>query len=194
MKKYNYNQLKRSCAFMLVISCLYGCSGHEKPKSRNKMPEFNSYEHAFESGNYSTTAMSSLKDNGQAFATSVVELETADGMQDFMDIPLPDASLDSIAISLGNVLKPLAIPVLNGWAEEHPNSGIMLDLSRHNGEATYQTSYTLHQTAGFTIPVVIVWDHASAYRAYTATKLVSGIPFISLNQVSGFNPAEYQKY
>jgi hypothetical protein len=168
---------------LMLTTLMYGCeSGSNKKPERKKMPELVGYDGFYDGG--FNPGGEQLK---AAFAGENVTIETASGPQNFVSIPLPDASLDSLAVNLLNSIKPLALPLLNNWAREH-KSGVLLDLcARHTGSG-YQGNFTLNGLSGFALPVIIRWDRASAYRLTRLNALVQNMPAISLNFISGDNP------
>lgn len=168
---------------IMFTAMMYGCQADGKKPERKKMPELAGYNGFYDGG---------LNPGyGQAergFFAENITLQTADGPQNFFNIPLPDATADSLAINLVNNIKPFALLLLNQWAREH-KSGVLLDLSTHHNGASYQSNFTLRQEGGFSIPVIIRWDQASAYRLAEVKTLTQTMPAINLNFVSGDKPS-----
>jgi hypothetical protein len=168
---------------MLMVSVLTGCAAGTKKPERNKMPELNSFQDFDDQGFAATGAGIEY-----GLTTTSLTLETQDGMQSFVRIPLPDASTDSVTIKLVNTMKPFALPLLSAWSAEQ-KSGVMLDLSSHKGGVTHRTNYVLAVSGGPHIPIMILWDQGSAYRAAMVKSLVAGVPYVSLNLTSGDDPS-----
>jgi hypothetical protein len=168
---------------IMLTTLFYSCVTDNKKPERKKMPELSGYDGFYDGG------LNPGADQGEAgFAAENITIETADGPQNFINIPLPDASTDSLAINLVNDVKPFALPLLNNWAREH-KSGILLDLSKHHNGTSNEGNFILRENGGFTIPVIIRWDQASAYRLAEVKALIQTMPAINLNFISGDNPS-----
>jgi len=103
-------------------------------------------------------------------------------MQGFVYVPLPDASNDSMAIALLHSYRMMALPMLNTWAAQQ-HQGVAIDLSRHNGAPAHRSDYTLEKPGEFSIPVVIIWDQASAARVAEIRSLVTELPGVTLTSI-----------
>jgi hypothetical protein len=170
-------------ASIMMATLLFGCESGSKKPERKKMPELAAYDGFYDSG------LNPGADQGETgFAAENITIETADGPQNFINIPLPDASADSLAMNLVNSVRPFALPLLSTWAKEN-KSGVLLDLSTHHNGASYEGNFTLRENGYFTIPVIICWDQASAYRLAEVKALVQTMPAINLNFISGDNPS-----
>lgn len=168
---------------IMLTALMYGCQADSKKPERKKMPELAGYNGFYDGG-----LNPGYSQGETGFFAENITLQTANGPQNFFSIPLPDASADSLAINLVNSVKPFALPLLNQWAREH-KGGVLLDLSTHHHGASYQSNFNLRQEGGFSIPVIICWDKASAYRLAEVKALVQTMPAINLNFISGDKPS-----
>jgi hypothetical protein len=188
MKKHTRFYLFGALLIYCTAGMLSGCqpSGPGLP-TRKKMPDFNSDDNNFESaipfsGNPASQSQSSF-----AFSTSNVDLVINGATQGFVSIPLPDAAVDSSAISLINTVKPFALTMMSAWAKQQRH-GVVIDLSAHNGAEVHRTDYVLEKYNDFTIPVVVMWDQASTYRVSKLKSIIGGLPAVSLSCISGNDP------
>jgi hypothetical protein len=118
-----------------------------------------------------------------AFHTSNIDMEVGGSMQGFLYIPLPDASNDSLTITLLRSYKLVAMSLLKTWsAQQH--QGVAIDFTSHDGSATHRSEYTLEKAGEFSIPVVIIWDQASASRVSELRSLAAELPEVSFNSTS----------
>jgi hypothetical protein len=184
---------RRSKLSLLLLAplFLYSCQTSAPSGSpRKKMPEFTS-DNALEGPMpfQSNSARSGSEAFGArpgpeafAFHTSNIDLESGGSMQGFIYVPLPDASNDSMAIALLHSYKTMALPMLSTWAAQQ-HQGVAIDLSSHNGAPTHRTDYTLEKAGEFSIPVVIIWDQASAARVTELKSLVTELPGVTLTSI-----------
>ena len=161
---------------------LFSCSGGSVGvPERNKMPEFVESDR-FEAGFSEEPWASGYPAEASAFAANPIDL-TIDGQtQGFYQIPLPDASNDSLAFRLLSDLKPFAVPLLINWAQQERH-GVLLDLRARREQVAEQSNFEL-KVPGYRIPVIVKWDQASAYRVEQLTQFMqeeSMIQFIKTN-------------
>ena len=187
MMKLKTSRLKVLIVVPLIAMGFYSCSpGGDSLPARKKMPEFASND-GFEgavpfSGNSNATAASTF-----AFKTGNIDLDVDGHNQNLVVVAMPDASTDSVALSLVNSVKPFALPMLSGWAKQQ-GRGVLIDLSSHNGEEAYRADYVLQKPDDFSIPVVLMWDNASASRVVLLKEVLDDVPSISLSCTSGNDP------
>ena len=174
--------------FALSLSAsLYSCAPTGLPGSgRKKMPEFTSYD-GIEGAMPFHTETTETGRGGFGFTTSNMDLDFNGGSQGFLAVSLPDATNDSLAISLLHSFKPYAIPMITSWARQ-AKQGVVIDLSSHSGLTTHRTDYVLESPNGFSVPVVVMWDQASVSRMTTLQSLVQELPPMKLNCIAGFDP------
>ena len=175
--------------FALSLSAtLYSCAPTGLPGSgRKKMPEFTSYDGIEGAMPFHTETSSGTSAGAFAFATSNMDLDFNGGSQGFLAVSLPDATNDSLAISLLHSFKPYAIPMITSWARQ-AKQGVVIDLSSHSGLTTHRTDYMLESPNEFSVPVVVMWDQASVSRMATLQSLVQELPSMKLNYIAGFDP------
>ncbi|HTI93281.1 MAG TPA: hypothetical protein VL727_21930 [Puia sp.] len=182
---------RRSGLSLLLLAplFLYSCQTSSPSGSpRKKMPEFSSDDALegpmpFQSGSARAEAFSAGPGpEAFAFHTSNIDLESGGSMQGFVYVPLPDASNDSMAIALLHSYRMMALPMLNTWAAQQ-HQGVAIDLSRHNGAPAHRSDYTLEKPGEFSIPVVIIWDQASAARVAEIRSLVTELPGVTLTSI-----------
>jgi hypothetical protein len=172
---------------LLAVLALTGCVPGTSTSPRKKMPEFN--ESQLQEGpmpfNYRGNIATGNSDF--RFVTNNVDMEIDGNMQHFVSVALPDANNDPLAISLLESFKPLALPLLTAWAQQQRN-GVVIDLSSHASFNTNRTNYAIKKNNDFSIPVVIVWDEASASRVALLRSMAEGLPSVAFTYISGTNP------
>ncbi|HEY4289246.1 MAG TPA: hypothetical protein VGN00_19225 [Puia sp.] len=181
MKKI-YLSVPRLALPLLLTTLIHGCAPAGSPADRKKMPEFTS-DNGLEGPMPFQSAASSPGPEAFAFHTSNIDLDMGGSLQGFVYVPLPDASNDSLAIALLRSYKLMALPLLNTWAAQQ-HQGVAIDFSGHNGAPTHRTDYILEKDGGFSIPVVVIWDEASAPRLTQLKALTAELPGITLNTIS----------
>ncbi|MBS1601060.1 MAG: hypothetical protein JST42_00230 [Bacteroidetes bacterium] len=174
--------------YLLLLAApflLHSCatSGPGAPGPRKKMPDLTS-DYSFEGRvPFDSHSAEPLGSDAYAFHTSVTQLEIDGSLRDFIYIPLPDPSNDSLAVALIQSYKTMALPMLNSLTSRQ-YQGVAIDLSAHTGTATRRSDFVLEKTGAFHIPVVVIWDAASEGRLETLKSLAIGLPGISLNTIS----------
>lgn len=175
---------------MPVMLVLHSCIGSVTKPSRSKMPDLAISGQSFEGDGFSIGSPLSGNPETEGFAPEEIKLTASDGReQNFVRIALPTKAMDSVAIGMLKTLKPYAAPLLRVWLGAHNNSGVLLDLSSGRG-TIYQAGYCLQGESGLNIPVIIRWDRESANRAVLAQSLATGVPSLSLKQLSGDMPGK----
>ena len=111
------------------------------------------------------------------FYTSEVEIQSGGTMETFVAVSLPDPANDSLAMSLVNSYKPLALPLLAEWGTRE-RKGVLIDLRSSASPAIHREDYVIERGDAFSIPVVFLWDPASAARAAAFIGLLQSIPAV----------------
>jgi hypothetical protein len=178
MKRIRFVDLWRSFGLILFAGFFQtGCMPGVSPE-RKKMPGYLQYD-AFES-NYPFSSKLESMQGGLGFATEEVDLSGNGKNQHCIAVPLPDASFDAMVISMFESYKMFAIPLLTEWGKQNRN-GVILDLRANREQTGSRSDYMLEKSGEFSIPVMLIWDEASANRAHTFTQMLqnlSGINFI----------------
>jgi hypothetical protein len=119
--------------------------------------------------------------------TGYIDLFRNGSAATFLAVKFSDISFDSVALSLANSYKPMAQAILAQWAQQH-GTGILIDLRQAAEPETQQTECTL-ENAGYSIPVIFLYDRTSANRANTFITLLQSVPAVHCN-VTGIGHAE----
>lgn len=185
MKPYFLNKVGKGFALFSLSMVLFSCT--EVPSDpgigRKKMPEFQDEL----LGNEATINPHSYNACGLKFQTQEVNLVSGANQQRFVSVPLPDASLDSSALVLINGLKPFAGILMAQWANSR-RSGVMIDLRAKKGQERLQADYMLETPNASFIPVVLIWDRASASRATTIRSILTDLPSVNCRKLTnGFS-------
>ncbi len=185
MKPYFLNKVGRGFAFFSLSMMLFSCT--EVPGTpeigRKKMPEFQDEL----LGNEATINPHSYNACGLKFQTEEVNLRLGANQQKFVSVPLPDASLDSSALVLINGLKPFAGILMAQWANSR-RSGVRIDLRAKKGQERLQADYMLETPNAPSIPVVMIWDRASASRAMAIRSVLTDLPSVNCRKlIKGFS-------
>jgi len=114
-------------------------------------------------------------DDALPFDTRVVDLSAADVTTTYYSVALPDNFYDSIAFSLAERYRPIALPLLQEWLQSN-RKGIVLDLRAANGRAISATYEVTLQNQ--TMPLQLIWDDAAKQRAEKYINLIRTIPEI----------------
>lgn len=185
MKPYFSNRVGRGFALFSLSMMLFSCN--ELPADpgigRKKMPEFQDelLGSVTKGGSHSYSAL------GLNFQTEEVNLFSGMNQQKFVSIPLPDASLDSSALAMINGLKPFAGILISQWANSRKN-GVMIDLRATKGPERQQADYMLETPNATPVPVVLIWDRASASRAMAIHSVLTDLPSVRCRKLSkGFS-------
>lgn len=176
-------QFRKVAAALLLSSAFVACGGGAALPERKKFPMFTDTGLAGDIPLYAFATQDSK--SGMPFATGYVDLSTEGSSTSYYSIALPDNSYDSLALSLVNNYKPLALPLISQWIKQSGGTGFMLDL-RSSSNSGNRVDYTVN-VSGITVPVVLLWDNRSASRAETFVKLLqqtSGVSISSKNQTS----------
>jgi hypothetical protein len=188
MKNMNMNiksNLFKVFGMLFIATTVYSCSDGSLP-ARKKMPQFSSYD-GFE-GEFNNNN-NEANPGSFAFATSNVDLMLNGTMQRFVSVSLPSPANDSVAVSLVNAIKPFAMPILSAWAQQQRH-GVIIDLCSHTGGETHRSDYVLQKQGNFSIPVVVMWDGASASRVAELKNIVQDMPSITLSCTSNNDSSE----
>lgn len=126
----------------LAVGIFCGCAGGGPARpERKKMPDLTAWEANF------------------PFHTGVMDIGTAS----FLSVALPDPAYDSAAMGLISSYEPFAVPLLTEWATQE-GKGVVVDL-RSRPDGGMRADYTIDRSGAFSIPVIFLWDQASAGRA-----------------------------
>lgn len=170
-------QFRKLAAAMVLSGAFVACGGPAAPPERKKFPMFTDNGFAGDIPLYSLAT--SNPNSALPFATGSVDLSTEGTSSSYYSIALPDPGYDSLALSLVNNYKPLALSILGQWTQQNNGKGFILDLRSGAGDGS-RKDYAV-QFAGQTVPVVLLWDARSASRAQTFLNTVQQIPGISIN-------------
>ncbi len=151
------------------------------PNERKKMPRF--YDAPLQANALIGKGYSSC---GMVSDMGLINLDGNYG--DYLSVPLADSELDESIFAMVIMFKPLASSYLSEWAKTQ-DKGVILDLrSNHSGTSTRE-EYRLENGNQFSVPVVFVWNAASALRAKRFTSILNDLPGISstkINKVGNF--------
>lgn len=177
------------CAMVLALPCvLYACSDMPVEKeSRKKMPQL--YMPMAEVPGLPFICNFAGDAAGDLFPFRVRQVDWSmdAGTGSFTAVAIPDAAKDSIAFDMARTYRPLVTTLLQRWAAAS-GKGILLDL-RSSATATEGAQYNVN-AGGINIPVVLLWDRASAHRASAYKALLESVPDMRL--VNDPHPAKYK--
>lgn len=171
-------QFRKMAAVVLLAGALVSCSaGPTAPPERKKFPMYTDNGRAADIPLFSLATPDHK--SGFPFATGSVDLSTDGGASSYYSLSLPDPDYDSLALSLVNNYKPLALSLLSQWAKQSNGKGFIVDLrnSANNGS---RQDYSV-EFAGNTVPVVLLWDNHSSSRAETFLNSAQQIPGFSIS-------------
>ncbi|OQP52830.1 hypothetical protein A4H97_24340 [Niastella yeongjuensis] len=150
---------------------LYACSGGAPKPQRKKMPGLNNLNSQWEIP-YTTQQ--------QVFnfpvRTDYVDLLQEGKAATFLAVNFADDNFDSLALSLANSYKAMAPALLEQWAQQQ-GTGILIDLRQPASTNTQRSEYLL-ENAGYSIPLIFLYDQASASRANTFMTVLQSVPSI----------------
>ena len=171
-------QFRKMAAVVILAGTLASCGGGPTaPPERKKFPMFTDNGQAADIPLFSLATPDAK--SGLPFATGSVDLSTDGGASSYYSLSLPDPNYDSLALSLVNNYKPLALSFLSQWAKQCNGKGFIIDLrsSAINGN---RQDYSV-EFAGNTVPVVLLWDNSSSARAETFLNNAQQIPGFSIS-------------
>ncbi|MBV7531199.1 hypothetical protein [Chitinophaga sp. sic0106] len=154
---------------LMLVSC---DSGVKKAPPRKSMP--GAYIPGAETEESSGTVKKEW-DNTLPFETRVVDLSATAISTTYYSVALPDNFYDSIAFSLADRYRPIAMNLLEGWLQAD-QKGIILDLRTTNGSnksANYSIRLDKKQ-----VPLQLLWDDASEKRSEKYINLIKTVPEI----------------
>ena len=163
--------LFRTSVWIVAIGFLLGSCQKTGRPVRKKIPDLTSLEDAW-------SLHKPAAGNGLPFYTYDLTLAADGGLQQYVYVPLPDASGDSAIIQLVNNFKPLAIPLLSNWASLQKN-GVLIDL-RSSNSGTKKAQFVISKQAAFAVPVTFMWDEYSAARAGVYIGLLQTVPAVAI--------------
>jgi len=169
---------------MLTLWVIALCACDGRP-ARKKLPDFTSLQ--------GWEDLPLAKTEKQFFFTSDTTIMEGSRLVNFLSISLPDPMYDSLAISMATSYKPLAATLIEQWSKKE-KKGVLIDLRNKAGNddrrANFLVKKNLPDNANINIPVVLIWDRASAYRADYLIKLMSSMPEIKCDLISESNKPE----
>jgi hypothetical protein len=186
MKLNYFKFLKFSLIALCLEATISGCQGGGASSlpTRKKMPDLTMEDENLEGTPAFENPVMNKNAGGYAFNAQNIDLDVGGISQGFISVSLPDASTDSATVNLLESLKPFALPLLSGWAQQQRH-GVAIDLSAHNGDAVHRSDFMLEQRNGFSFPLVITYDRLSAYRLNTIKHLIAEMPSLKLQSISG---------
>jgi hypothetical protein len=189
MNKMNFKTITIS---FITISLLTGCMGSKT--ARKKMPGYESgatgengrkkmltkldpynFEPCYSSDNEATNI-----NEGINMAPSNIEIFVNGSIQSCVGFYLPNASFDTQVFQLVESYKPFATPLLAQWWQQN-KKGVVVDLRSENKTTGTRVDYNI-TGAGFSFPVVLIWDHVSAVRVNDMITMAQEMPGILINQ------------
>lgn len=174
-------QFRKMAVAILLAGALVSCgAGPSAPPERKKFPMFSDNGQA---ADIPLNLAVPEAETSRPFATGYVDLSSDGTTSSYYSIALPDPGYDSLAFSLVNNYKPLALSLLSQWAKQNGGVGFIVDLrsSASNGK---RQDYSV-QFEGKKLPVVLLWDSKSAVRAQSFLN--------SARQIPGFDISERKK-
>ncbi|MEQ7799939.1 hypothetical protein ABDJ41_08995 [Pedobacter sp. ASV1-7] len=183
MKPYLLNKGWKGIALislsMMLTSCLDDLSGGAPGAERKKMPRF--YDAQFQQSkalngkSYSSCGMISEVD--------LINLDSYGNYGDYYSIALTDSEADESVFAMVRMFKPLASGYLADWSRKQ-NKGMILDLRSNQSGSSTREEYLLENGQQFSVPVVLVWNAASALRAQRFTALLNDLPGINSKRIN----------
>lgn len=162
---------RRGILLVAPFLLLCACAGSAPKPERKKMPQLNNFNSQWEiSYNAQPTAFNF------PVRTSYVDLLTNGRASTFLAVNFSDNSFDSLALSLAKSYKSVAPTLLQQWAQQQ-GTGILIDLRQTAAVETQRSEYLL-ENEGNSLPVIFLYDQASAGRASTFITLLQTIPAI----------------
>ena len=163
---------RRGILLVVPVLLLGACSGGVPKPERKKMPELNSFSSQWEIS-YNTQP--------EAFSfplrTSYVDLLQEGKATTFLAVNFSDNNFDSLALSLAGSYKSIAPTLLQQWAQQQKGTGILIDLRYAASVQTQRSEYVL-ESNGVSLPVIFLYDQASANRASTFISVLQSVPTI----------------
>lgn len=166
------NLFSRGILLVGPILLICACSGGAPKPERKKMPELNSFSSQWEIS-YNTQQ--------DAFnfplRTSYVDLLQDGKATTFLAVNFSNDSFDSLALSLAGSYKSIAPSLLQQWAQQQKGTGILIDLRYAASVQTQRSEYVL-ESDGVSLPVIFLYDQASASRASTFISVLQSVSTI----------------
>jgi hypothetical protein len=163
---------RRGILLVGPVLLLCACTGGAPKPERKKMPELNSFSSQWDIS-YNTQP--------EAFnfpvRTSYVDLLQDGKATTFFAVNFSDDNFDSLALSLAGSYRSIASTLLQQWAQQQGGTGILIDLRRTASVQTQRSEYML-ENDGFSLPIIFLYDQASASRASTFITVLQSVPTI----------------
>ena len=167
-----------ACTAWFLLAGIACSSGPQKP-ARKKMPDFNRLgisEFFYDAGSPA----------GLPFLTGEMDVQSGSTQSTFHSVALPDASFDSLAMSIIADHASTAISLLGAWAKQD-EKGVVIDLRSNKGEDALRADYTLERTGEFSIPVVFLWDRSSQTRAAAFISVMHSLQSIQCKHTGSYS-------
>lgn len=183
MKPYLLNKGLKGIALislsMMFTSCLEGLPDAPGGSERKKMPRF-----------YDTGLQVSEGWNGKRYTScgmaseeNLFNLNGYAGTSEFYRIPLGDPGADESLFAMINMFKPIAARYLAQWAKTQ-NRGVLVDFRSNDSQTGLRQEYQLEKDNQFSVPVILVWDASSAFRAQSFVAVLKDLPGIKSKRIN----------
>jgi hypothetical protein len=163
---------RRGILLVGPILLLCACTGGAPKPERKKMPELNSFNSQWDISYNAQSAAFNLP-----MRTSYVDLLQDGKATTFFAVNFADDNFDSLALSLAGSYKSIAPTMLQQWAQQQQGTGILIDL-RYKASVQTQRSEYLLENDGISLPIIFLYDEASASRASTFISVLQSVPAI----------------
>ena len=176
MKCYNPALIVKMALFVWWTIALCGCDGRP---DRKKLPDISSLQ--------GWEDMPLPKAENQLFVASDTVIMKGSKRARFLSIAMPDPSHDSLAISLVANYEPFARALIEKWVNQQ-KTGILIDLRTKAGYENHRADFlvksSLPGNSNINIPLIFIWDRASAYRYGYLKDALTSMPEIKCSLVS----------
>ncbi len=182
MKFYPTAFITRMATIAICASALCACEG--KP-SRKKLPDF--------TGIRGWEEMPLKRTGTQPFFTSDTTMIERGKRIHFFSIAMPDPVYDSLAMGIARDYEPLVSLFLEQWSKQG-RGGILIDLHSQEDNGMQRVDFMAEKISSkgdaSAVPVVLIWDRASAYRAEYLVGALKAVPGIKCTLLSDSRQTE----
>lgn len=162
---------------MIIFSFVWiSCEGPGGVPERKKMLDLTS-------GSSTGDCYFAAPDEATLFPTAETNMQVNGVNTQMVSVAVPHAAYDSIALANVQNVLPFAYPLLSRWAQQ--KKGVVINFSSSAGNNNYRVDYVLEAPGSFSIPVVLLYDQWSAYRAGAAVNLMHTLP-VTCKPVMGY--------
>lgn len=167
-----------TCLAVLVslTIAIYGCEGRP---DRKKLPDFSSLQ------GWEDTPLPKVEK--QPFFVSDTTINEGRKLSSYLTVTMADPMYDSIAISMVTSYEPVAGLLFEKWAKQQ-KKGILIDLRTRPGNEAHRADFLVKKSVpddpAVKIPLIFIWDRASAYRFDYLMNALTSIPEIKCSLVS----------